>query len=152
MPRLIPAAARVQAQSFWAVLTYILNGGLFILVGIQLFGAVEGLSSSSVPESLNATLAAFVAVLGTRLLWFHTVPYVLRAIDRRPVQRTRRVPWRHRMPMAWAGFRGAVSLALALGVPETAADGSPFPGRDLIVFITCGVILATLLVEGLTLA
>ena len=53
--------------------------------------------------------------------------------------------------MAWAGFRGAVSIALALGVPETAADGSPFPGRDLIVFITCGVILATLLMEGLTL-
>jgi NhaP-type Na+/H+ or K+/H+ antiporter len=133
------------------VLTYVLNGGLFVLVGIQLYGAVAGLTSSSLREALGATAGAFVAVLGTRLLWFHTTPYVLRALDRRPVQRTRRVGWRHRMPMAWSGFRGAVSLAMALGVPQTTPDGAPFPGRDLIVFVTCGVIVATLLVQGLTL-
>jgi monovalent cation/hydrogen antiporter len=150
-PRVIPAAARVQSQSFWTVVSHILNGALFVLVGMQIVTAADGLSSAGLVEALGWTAAAFVAVIGTRMLWFHTTPYVVRALDRRPVQRTRRVSWRHRMPGAWAGFRGAVSLAAALGVPETTADGSPFPGRDVIVFITGGVILATLLVQGLTL-
>lgn len=150
-PRLIPAAARVQSQSFWAVVSHVLNGGLFVLVGIQLVTAADGLSSAGTWQAVGWTGAAFVAVIGTRLLWFHTTPYLIRAIDRRPVQRTRRVSWRHRMPGAWAGFRGAVSLAAALGVPETTGAGDPFPGRDVIVFVTGGVILATLLVQGLTL-
>jgi CPA1 family monovalent cation:H+ antiporter len=150
-PRLIPAAARVQSQSFWAVVTYVLNGGLFVLVGMQLVTAADGLSSTGVLPAVGWTAAAFGAVIGTRLLWFHTTPYVIRALDRRPAQRARRVSWRHRMPGAWAGFRGAVSLAAALGVPELTGDGAPFPGRDVIVFVTGGVILATLLVQGLTL-
>ncbi len=150
-PRLIPAAARLQATAFWAVLAHLLSGGLFVLVGIQLYGAVAELSSTGLLAALGATLAAFGAVLGSRLLWFWTVPYALRVVDRRPQQRARRVPSRQRVPIAWAGFRGAVSLALALGLPQTTTDGTPFPERDLIVFATCGVILATLLVQGLTL-
>jgi CPA1 family monovalent cation:H+ antiporter len=150
-PRLIPAAARVQSQSFWAVVSHVLNGALFVLVGMQLVTAADGLTSARLAEAVGWTAAAFGAVIGARMLWFHTTPYVVRALDRRPVQRTRRVSWRHRMPGAWAGFRGAVSLAAALGVPETTGDGAPFPGRDVIIFITGGVILATLLVQGLTL-
>jgi len=150
-PRLIPAAARVQSQSFWAVVSHVLNGALFVLVGMQLVTAADGLSSADLAQAVGWTAAAFGAVIGARMLWFHTTPYVVRALDRRPVQRTRRVSWRHRMPGAWAGFRGAVSLAAALGVPETTADGAPFPGRDVIIFVTGGVILATLLIQGLTL-
>jgi monovalent cation/hydrogen antiporter len=150
-PRLIPAAARVQSQSFWAVVSHVLNGALFVLVGMQLVTAADGLTSARLAEALGWTAAAFGAVIGARMLWFHTTPYLVRALDRRPVQRTRRVSWRHRMPGAWAGFRGAVSLAAALGVPETTGDGAPFPGRDVIIFITGGVILATLLIQGLTL-
>ncbi|MBW0254510.1 Na+/H+ antiporter [Cellulomonas sp. PS-H5] len=150
-PRLIPAAARVQSQSFWAVVSHVLNGALFVLVGMQLVTAADGLTSARLAEALGWTAAAFGAVIGARMLWFHTTPYVVRALDRRPVQRTRRVSWRHRMPGAWAGFRGAVSLAAALGVPETTGDGAPFPGRDVIIFVTGGVILATLLIQGLTL-
>lgn len=150
-PRVIPAAARVQSQSFWAVVSHVLNGALFVLVGMQLVTAADGLTSARLAEALGWTAAAFVAVIGTRMLWFHTTPYVVRAIDRRAVQRTRRVSWRHRMPGAWAGFRGAVSLAAALGVPETTTEGAPFPGRDVIIFVTGGVILATLLIQGLTL-
>jgi monovalent cation/hydrogen antiporter len=133
------------------VVSHVLNGGLFVLVGMQLVTAADGLSSTDAWHAAGWTGAAFVAVIGTRMLWFHTVPYVIRTLDRRPVQRTRRVSWRHRMPGAWAGFRGAVSLAAALGVPETTGDDAPFPGRDLIVFVTGGVILATLLIQGLTL-
>jgi CPA1 family monovalent cation:H+ antiporter len=89
--------------------------------------------------------------IGTRLAWLYTTPYVIRLLDRRPTQRPRRVGARQRLPLAWAGFRGGVSLAAALAVPTTLADGDPFPGRDLIIVVTFGVILVTLLVQGLSL-
>jgi NhaP-type Na+/H+ or K+/H+ antiporter len=86
-------------------------------------------------------------VIGTRLLWMNVTPYVICTIDRRTQQRLRRVGFRQRQrqPMAWAGFRGGVSLAAALAVPQDV------PGRDLIVLVTFGVILVTLVVHGLTL-
>ena len=92
-----------------------------------------------------------VVVIGTRLLWMLLTPFVIRAVDRRAVQRTRRVGWRQRMVSGWAGFRGAVSLAAALAVPSTVAGGAPFPDRELIVFVTSVVILLTILVQGTTL-
>jgi monovalent cation/hydrogen antiporter len=87
----------------------------------------------------------------TRVVWGNTMPYVLRAIDRRPAQRLRRVGFRQRQPTTWAGFRGAVSLAAALAVPATRVDGSPLEGRTLVLLVTFGVILFTLVVQGLTL-
>ncbi len=83
-------------------------------------------------------------VIGARFAWLFTIPYVVRMLDRRSQQRLRRVGARARVVSAVAGFRGAVSLAAALAVPET------FPGRDLIVFVTTGVILVTL-AQGLLL-
>jgi CPA1 family monovalent cation:H+ antiporter len=78
-------------------------------------------------------------------VWTYTTPYLIRLLDRRPAQRLRRVPARERTVSAVAGFRGAVSLAAVLAVPHTLDSGAPFPDRDLIVLITCGVILLTLL-------
>jgi len=67
------------------------------------------------------------------------------------VQRARRVSWRQRFVTAWAGFRGAVSLAAALAVPTTTLSGAPFPDRNLIIFIVVFVILVTVLVQGISL-
>jgi CPA1 family monovalent cation:H+ antiporter len=78
-------------------------------------------------------------------VWLNTTPYVIRALDRRPQQRGRRVGWRMRMISTWSGMRGSVSLAAALALP------SDFPKRDLILFLTFSVILATLVLQGLTL-
>jgi len=83
-------------------------------------------------------------------LWFFTVPYLIRAIDRRSAQRARRVGARWRIVMAWSGMRGAVSLAVALALPFT-TDSGAFPKRDLIVFLTFAVIFFTLVVQGLSL-
>jgi monovalent cation/hydrogen antiporter len=143
-PRVIGAQTRVQAEAFWRLAGFVLNGTLFVLVGLQLRGAVEGLSSTSLAEAAVQALLVAATVIGVRLLWVNTVPYVIRVIDRRPQQRLRRVGFRQRQPGAWAGFRGGVSLAAALAVPLEV------PGRDLIVVITFGVILVTLLVQGLT--
>jgi NhaP-type Na+/H+ or K+/H+ antiporter len=72
-------------------------------------------------------------------------------LDRRPAQRARRASVRERLVAGWSGMRGAVSLAAALALPLTTSAGQPFPQRNLIIFITFGVILATLVVQGLTL-
>jgi Sodium/hydrogen exchanger family len=78
-----------------------------------------------------------------------TVPYLIRAIDRRPAQRARRVGALWRLVLAWSGMRGAVSLAVALALPFTTAAGGGFPKRDLIVFLTFAVIAFSLVVQGL---
>jgi CPA1 family monovalent cation:H+ antiporter len=75
----------------------------------------------------------------------------LRTVDRRAVQRARRIAWRHRVVSHWAGFRGAVSLAAALAVPVTTHSGAAFPDRSLIIFVVSFVILVTVLVQGSTL-
>lgn len=142
-PRVIGARTRVQADGFWQVATYILNGALFVLVGLELRPIVAG-TDTTAGAALRDVLLVALVVVGTRLLWMNTVPYVVRALDRRPAQRLRRVGARQRVPVAWAGFRGAVSLAAALAIPEGVA------GRDRVVLITFGVILVTLLVQGAT--
>jgi len=142
---LITAQDRLRARAFWQVTTFLLNGTLFVLVGVELRHALGDLTSYSMPTAVRDALLVGAAVIGTRLAWSNTTPYVIRALDRRPQQRARRVGFRQRLPNAWAGFRGAVSLAAALSVPESV------PGRDLIIVVTFGVILITLLVQGLTL-
>jgi CPA1 family monovalent cation:H+ antiporter len=84
-------------------------------------------------------------LIGVRWVWTYTTPYLIRLIDRRPAQRLRRVGARQRTVSAIAGFRGAVSLAAVLAVPHTLDSGAPFPDRDLIVLVTCGAIVLTLL-------
>jgi NhaP-type Na+/H+ or K+/H+ antiporter len=137
--------------AFWTLTTFLLNGALFVLVGLQLGGALDGLRSYSLTEAAAITVAIAATVIGIRLAWQYTVPYLIRALDRRPQQRARRISARQRLPLAWAGFRGGVSLAAALAVPSTLVGGGRFPGRDLLIVITFGVILVTLLVQGLTL-
>jgi Na+/H+ antiporter len=150
-PRLVAAQTRVRSRAFWQLTAFLLNGALFVLVGLQLRGAVQGLTSYSITDAVGYALLVSAVVIGIRLVWMYTVPYLIRLLDRRPQQRLRRIRARHRLPIAWSGFRGAVSLAAALAVPVTMADGAPFPGRDLIIVVTFGVILVTLLVHGLTL-
>jgi monovalent cation/hydrogen antiporter len=90
-------------------------------------------------------------VIGTRFVWSFTMPYVVRALDRRPQQRARRASARFRIVSSWAGMRGAVSLAAALALPLETDAGAPLPGRDLILFITFALILLTVVGQGLTL-
>ena len=142
-PRVISARTRAQAEGFWTLTTHLLNGALFVLVGLQLRPVLAGTGAAPLP-AVRDVLLVTLTVVGARLLWIGAVPALVGALDRRPAQRRRRVPARQRLPVGWAGFRGAVSLAAALAVPEDV------PGRDRIVLITFGVILATLLVQGLT--
>ncbi len=148
-PRVITASMRSQSFGFWQLATYILNGALFVLIGIELHKIVLGLDGSwGSTVALGVIIA--LSVLAVRLAWTNTTPYLIRAIDRRPQQRSRRVPFRQRFPLGWAGFRGAVSLAAALALPQQTADGQPLEGRNVVIAVTFTVILFTLLVQGLT--
>ncbi|MFF4656337.1 Na+/H+ antiporter [Streptomyces sp. NPDC001381] len=150
-PRVIGSDARVQATAFWEVTSHLLNSALFVLVGIQLPAAVRALTSTDLVQAVAVAAAVSAAVVGTRFLWFYTVPYAVRVVDRRPEQRERRIGAAQRIPLAWAGMRGAISLAAALTIPTVTAEGRPVEHRDAIVFTTVVVIVVTLTVLGPTL-
>jgi Na+/H+ antiporter len=149
-PRIVPADTRQMANAFWGLTTFLLNGALFVLVGLQANAAVRDLSTTGVNRALLLTGIIAVAVIGVRFVWLFTTPYIIRTIDRRPAQRLRRVGSRPRVVNALSGFRGAVSMAAALSIPET-AHGGPFPSRDVIIFVVAGVIVVTLVVQSLIL-
>jgi CPA1 family monovalent cation:H+ antiporter len=150
-PSIIPARTRLQGFFVWDILDFIINSALFVLVGLQLRTIVHGLSGFSAMTLIGWALAISSVVVVTRIVWFFTVPYLVRLLDRRPSQRLRRIPARHRLLLGWSGMRGAVSLAAALALPLTTHSGAPFPDRDLILFLTFAVIFSTLVVQGLSL-
>jgi Na+/H+ antiporter len=143
-PELSTPASRLRGYAFWEVLVFLLNAVLFILVGLQLPGILSA-QEHSAGELIALALLVSAVVIVTRLVWVNTIPFVLRAVDRRPAQVARRVGWRQRLVAGWSGLRGSVSLAAALALPEA------FPERDLLIFLTLAVIFATLVAQGLTL-
>jgi monovalent cation/hydrogen antiporter len=150
-PEIASVSQRLQGRPVWELLQFLINAVLFVLIGLQLpivVGELDGISSATL---VGYAAAICATVVGVRLLWANTAVYLVRALDRRPQQRERRVGWRPRMVVAWAGMRGAVSLAAALALPLQTDAGEPFPHRDLIIFLTFSVILFTLVFQGLTL-
>jgi CPA1 family monovalent cation:H+ antiporter len=142
---------RLQGISVWEILTFLLNAVLFLLVGLQLPTVIDNISGYSAGELIYWGLLLSAAVIIVRLLWGFTVPYLIRALDRRPVQRERRASPRERLVIGWAGMRGSVSLAAALALPLEVDGGGAFPARDLIILLAYVVILVTLVGQGLTL-
>ena len=150
-PEIASPQTRLQGYALWEMLIFLLNATLFILIGMQLPGIVDGLAERGAGEVIGYASLVFATVIGVRFAWLFTTPYIIRALDRRPAQRERRVGAAPRVVMAWAGMRGAVSLAAALALPLETDAGAPLPGRDLILFITFGLILMTVVGQGLTL-
>ena len=149
-PSIISARTRLQGFFVWEMLDFILNASLFVLVGLQLRNVVDRLDGSALTFAGYAAAVSAVVIV-TRLVWFFTVPYLIRLLDRRPSQRARRIGAGPRLAIAWSGMRGSVSLAAALAIPLKTDAGGPFPDRDLIIFLTFAVIFATLVIQGLSL-
>jgi Na+/H+ antiporter len=150
-PDIASARMRMQGFAVWDVLVFLLNALLFILIGLQFQVVLDGLEGRSAVDLALWAVAVCAAVVGARLLWVFTTPYLIRALDRRESQRARRSTWRERVVIAWSGMRGAVSMAAALALPLEVTGGAPFPGRDLIIFLAYAVIVFTIVVQGLTL-
>ena len=150
-PSIISARTRLQGFMVWDILDFLLNASLFVLVGLQLRTVVNGLGQWSAATLAQYALAVSAVVIVTRIVWFFTVPYLIRVLDRRASQRERRVGPQQRLVLAWSGMRGAVSLAAALALPLKTDAGAPFPQRDLLIFLTFAVIFSTLVLQGLSL-
>jgi monovalent cation/hydrogen antiporter len=144
-PRISTARMRLQGFAVWDTLVFLLNALLFVLIGLQLPLILDELSGQPAGTLIGQAAAVSAVVILTRLAWMNTVPYLIRALDRRPQQRARRQGWRVRMIGAWSGMRGSVSLAAALALPPD------FPQRDVVLFLTFAVIFTTLVLQGLTL-
>ncbi|HSM38689.1 MAG TPA: Na+/H+ antiporter [Candidatus Limnocylindrales bacterium] len=151
-PRVMSSDTRVLGSGVWQMAIFVTNGLVFILIGLQLPTILDSLSAARSPLELAVLgVAVSLAVIGARMAWVFPGTYLPRWLI--PAIRRRDPPPSPRavLIIGWAGMRGVVSLAAALTVPFALEDGTPFPGRDLLLFLTFCVILATLVGQGLTL-
>ena len=144
-PELTSAQVRLQGLAVWEIVQYLLNALLFVLIGLQLPVVVDALGGFSTSRLLGYAALVSLTVIALRFAWVFVVLLAPKWVTRRVSS------WRGAVFLSWAGMRGAVSLAAALALPLETDAGTPFPGRDLILFLTFSVILATLVGQGLTL-
>jgi Na+/H+ antiporter len=150
-PELTTVQTRLQGRGFWETLTFLLNVLLFGLVGLQLRPILDGLSDIG-GRSLVADAAVIVlAVMVLRIIWVFPATYLPRWLFPRIRDLDPSPPLRYPAFIAWNGMRGAVTIAAALLIPLKTDAGAPLPGRDLIIFFAFAVVLATLVVQGLSL-
>jgi CPA1 family monovalent cation:H+ antiporter len=151
--KMFSANVRLQAFAFWNAITFAMNGLVFVLIGLQLPFVLAGINEHRLPRLLlyGALFSALVILL--RLIWTFPGAYLAYAIRVHIFhQHEARPAVRGIFVVGWTGMRGVIALAAALSLPEILADGSPFPHRNLIIFLTFAVILVTLVFQGLTLA
>ncbi len=142
--------SRIMAYSVWEVVLYILNGLIFILIGLQLRSVMKGIGEYSITELTGYGAAVSVAVILVRFIWIIPAALIPSLLSKSHNKRTT-FDIRNLVVFGWAGMRGVVSMAAALAIPLTLADGSVFPHRNLIIYLTFCVILSTLVLLGLTL-
>jgi CPA1 family monovalent cation:H+ antiporter len=150
-PEIVSAEMRIIARSVWNLLVFLLTSLVFILIGLQLSGILGRLTGYSAGDlMLYATLVSVVAI-AVRFAWIYPATYLPRMVSARLRERDPAPTEQELFIMSWCGMRGIVSLAAALALPLALEGGAPFPGRDLIIFLTFVVIAVTLVVQGLTL-
>jgi monovalent cation/hydrogen antiporter len=149
-PRILSGRMRLQALPVWEMVTFILNGILFMLIGLQLPQVIRALAPGMVTRVAELALAFFLLIVLVRFVWMFGTTYFPRLLSSKSRHKDR-LPWQQTALIAWTGMRGADSLAGALAIPFVLTNGEPFPGRDLILLLTFCVIFATLVLQGLTL-
>jgi Na+/H+ antiporter len=149
-PRLISAATRLQGIFFWDLIIYLIEGFVFLITGLQARTLIAKAQDFPIGQLLAATAITVFIVIAARFVWVFPATYGSRLI---PAVRRRdpSPPWTWTFVIAFVGIRGVVSLAAALAIPLWIGSGSPFPHRDLILFATFGVIIITLVGQGLML-
>jgi CPA1 family monovalent cation:H+ antiporter len=150
-PELLSASTRLSGAAFWNALVFLLNGVLFMLIGLQLPEIIRGLHDH--PPLVLLAYAGIVGgvVIVTRMIWVYPGAYLPRMLSSRIRARDPFPRWQNVAVVGWCGMRGVVSLAAALALPHVLPGGQEFPERDLILFFTFTVILVTLVGQGLTL-
>src|SRR6266566_10086791 len=149
--RFFSSTTRLQANAVWNVLVFVLNGLLFLLIGLQLRHVVGDVGDQSLAAVIGEVLLISLAVIVVRLVWVFPAAYLPRWLFPRLRARDPYPGWRQVLIVAWTGLRGGISLAAALALPLMIVGGGPFPERDLVIFLTFCVILATLVGQGMSL-
>lgn len=149
---LFSARARVESRSFWSTFTFLLNGIVFLLLGLQLPTVLAGIRDIAPTELAVSAAELAAAVILLRLLWVLPATYVGYFVRRNLLHQPESRPSiRATFVLGWTGMRGVVSLAAALAVPATLANGQAFSQRDTLIFLTFSTIFVTLVLQGLTL-
>ena len=157
-PEVFTSQTRLQTRAVWDTLIFLLNGIIFILIGLQLPGIIKALKGYSLLELMGYGLIISVVTIFIRIIWVFAGAYHQKLFRRKastllvnedgPPTET---PWKNVLIVAWTGTRGVVSLATALALPLTMHDGTSFPQRNIILFLAFFVIFVTLVVQGLSL-
>ncbi len=148
----LTGSSRLKGYNVWESLVFVLNGLIFLMIGLSLPDITAGLEGVSLRMAIGyGLIISLVLIVGRILIAYGAVLFTMFARHFITVASTQNPGWRPPFVLGWAGMRGVVSLAAALSIPVYLSDGSPFPHRNLILFITFMVILTTLLVQGLTL-
>jgi Na+/H+ antiporter len=150
-PRILRGRMRLQALPVWETVVFILNGVLFMLIGLELPVVVRSLPPNSLAQSAKLAGLVLVAIVLVRFVWIFGTSYLPRLLSR-TFRNEAAAPWQHTALISWTAMRGADSLAGALAIPLALPNGQPFPGRDLVLLLTFGVIFGTLVLQGLSLS
>ena len=150
-PELTSFQTRLTGSAVWEIFTFVINAVLFALIGLQLPSILDALTGYAGTKLVWWGVIVTGTVVVTRLVFVPVFTYLPKRFLGSFGGNNPAPPVNRSAVVAWAGMRGAVSLAAALAVPLTTNDGSSFPQRDLIVFLTFCVILGTLVFQGLTL-
>lgn len=147
---------RLQMTSVWEMVVFLMNGAIFILIGLQLPDIVSGLGTTTFKEAVIITLVISLVAVLARFIWIYPINTMFDTIRRKLFKKKfaislSKADWKSQFIIAWSGMRGVVSLASGLAIPMIAPNNTLFPFRNLILFITFGVILFTLVIQGLSL-
>ncbi|MGA3293660.1 MAG: Na+/H+ antiporter [Candidatus Acidiferrales bacterium] len=144
--------ARLTGQAVWGTLTFVLNGFVFLLIGLQLPYILSGIHTHHLGDLLLLGLLFSGAVIALRLIWVYPGGWLSNIIRRRLLHQPEPRPQpRALFIIGWTGMRGVVALAAAISLPVRLASGDPFPERNVMIFLTFCVIFVTLVLQGLTL-
>jgi monovalent cation/hydrogen antiporter len=144
--------SRLETRSVWDLLVFLLNGLIFLLLGLQFGELRERVPPGSLGRLAVTGVAVGLVAIAVRLVWVPIATVLPRWLSRRARRRDPMPRWKPVFLVAWTSMRGIVSLASALALPMVLASGAPFPYRTEIIVITMCVIMVTLVVQGLTLA
>jgi Na+/H+ antiporter len=150
-PRLIAFATRLQGIFFWDLIVYLIEGMVFLVTGVQARTLIDNGRPFSIQELLTATALTTLIVTAARFIWVFPVTYIPRWVSPRLRKRDPSPPWQGPFLLSFTGVRGVVSLAAALAIPYFLDSGAAFPHRELILFVTFGVIIVTIVGQGLML-
>ena len=152
--KVFPDTLKQQSKSIWDIIIFLLNGFIFILIGLQYPYVVKSISKDQIlPYIFYAFIITVVALLiriGRVFLQRRNLSLAFKS-QKRKITEGALLDFKSSLIISWSGMRGIVSLAIAIGLPKTLVDGSPFPERSPIIFISVAVVLFTLIGQGLSL-